>query len=482
MQNVTHLESGFNPPGGATVALPALVHADRPGALKHLHCTLGLLVGLTLTTGIGVAQTQQLDLNKPVHPAGGPPVKFAILADPHLYEKRLGTSGPAFEAYLAQDPKLLALSEAILDSAFRSILAQRVKFVIIVGDLTKDGEIQSHVLMANRLAWLEQRGVQVFVVPGNHDMNNPDARSFHGDTTRPVPSASVRSFKAIYHRFGYGQALDHAPDSLSYVAEPVRGLWLLALDSTDTAANQTLGHPRVGGRLTPATLDWALAKIQQARSRGKWVIPFMHHGVNPNFLAEPQFFGEYLVDDWPLIGATLAAANIKVIFTGHYHAQDAAWPLDANYQPIPGSLLDVATASLCGWPCAYRIATLTAGGELSIRSQRVTEISAPTGGLPFQDYAAAFLAARLPALATAQLMAAFQLSQEQAAQLAPLVVGALMAQYAGDEVTPPDVAALIATWMGSPDPLEQTLGMALYALWTDLPPADNEVNLSLATP
>lgn len=28
--------------------------------------------------------------------------------------------------------------------------------------------------------------IQVYVVPGNHDINNPDAKTFDGDTTTPT--------------------------------------------------------------------------------------------------------------------------------------------------------------------------------------------------------------------------------------------------------------------------------------------------------
>ena len=300
-----------------------------------------------------------------------PPVQFAVFSDPHLYNVRLGDTGSAFEMYLNRDPKLLRESEAILDSAISSIIQQHVRFVIIPGDLTKDGEIADHLLMAKHLARLEQHGIQVYVVPGNHDINNPDAVAFSGDITRTVPTASWQTFRAIYQGFGYGQAIDHDRNSLSYVAEPVKGLWLLAIDSTDSAQNQELGYPRVGGRLSPETLTWILAKLQQAHEKGKQVIAFMHHGVNPNSLAQPILFPEYLVDDWPSVSAQLNAAGLKVIFTGHYHSQDAAYPLDANLSPVIGGLCDIETGSLVAYPCAYRL--------VAIQSDKTLNIDQPPG-------------------------------------------------------------------------------------------------------
>jgi len=68
-------------------------------------------------------------------------------------------------------------------------------------------------------------------VPGNHDIQNAGAASYSGDATTPVPSIAPADFSTIYQDFGLGDAISRDPDSLSYVAELVPGLWLLALDS-----------------------------------------------------------------------------------------------------------------------------------------------------------------------------------------------------------------------------------------------------------
>ncbi len=412
------------------------------------------------------------------HPRPAPaPLRFAVISDPHLYDTRLGTSGAAFEDYLNQDPKLLRESEAILEAALDRVIEQKARFVIIPGDLTKDGELTSHVRMAQHLAKLERHGIQVFVVPGNHDLNNPDAVAYCGDTTRPVPNVGPRLFRAIYNRFGYGEAIDRDPNSLSYVAEPARDLWLLAIDSTDAQENEELGTPAVGGRLSPLTLDWVLDKLAEAQQRGKRVLAFMHHGVNLNFIPQDQIFTDFLVDDWASVGTVLANAGLKVIFTGHYHSTDAAYPLNATGTPVP-TLCDVETASLASYPCAFRNVTLDAENRLHIQTERITAIDADTGGVPFQTYAENFSRARLPALATQQLMALFNLPEAQAAQIAPFVADVLIAQYAGDEMPSPQTQGVLNAFLGSPEPLH-TLGLILSGMWTDLPPGDNNLVVPL---
>lgn len=458
----------------------------RSTALLLAVCVLFGAAVFTLIQSEAQAQTDVVRVPTGSAPAGpgnlspSTPARFAVISDPHLYAARLGTAGSAFEDYLNQDPKLLRESEAILESALDSVIQQGVHFVLIPGDLTKDGEVANHVLMAQHLAKLEKHGIQAFVVPGNHDINNPDAVSFRGDSTSPVPTASPALFRAIYQRFGYGQALDRDTESLSYVVEPVPGLWVLGIDSTDTAQNDELGKPRVGGKLSPGTLAWMVAKVQLAQAQGKQVIAFMHHGVVPDFAAQPAVFADYLVDDWPTVNVTLAGAGLRVIFTGHYHAQDASY-LFTETGTLVSPLCDVETSSLAAYPCAYRMVTVQAG-HLAIESQRVTAITADTGGVPFQAYAEADLRMRIPAIATAQLENDFGLTHEQATQVTPLVVEALMAGYVGDEHPDAQTQAVLEGLLNSPEPLH-TLGMLLLGLWTDLPPGspgDNTAVLPLA--
>ena len=65
--------------------------------------------------------------------------------------------------------------------------------------MTKDGELVCHQKMADYFSHLESNGAQVFVCPGNHDINNPHAVEFDGDTTYPVVSVTPEEFKNVYN-------------------------------------------------------------------------------------------------------------------------------------------------------------------------------------------------------------------------------------------------------------------------------------------
>jgi 3',5'-cyclic AMP phosphodiesterase CpdA len=457
---------------------PCAAEPSRRAENGPLRCAAGLLFTLLLTTTVASAQPCGGNRHDRGHKPPPPsPVPFAVISDPHLYDTHLGTRGAAFEAYLSQDPKLLRESEAILDAALDSIIQQHVRFVIIPGDLTKDGELVNHLLMAQHLAKLERHGIQAYVIPGNHDVNNPDAVSFHGDVTRPVATVNPHQFRAIYQRFGYNQAIARDCSSLSYVAEPTPGVWLLAIDSCKYDESKTNTHPVTSGRIRPETMTWIQDVMQQANARNKQVIAFMHHGVNQHFFGEADLFADWLLDDWATTSLQLAQTGLKVVFTGHYHSTDAAYLVDANHNPL-SPLCDVETASLAAFPCAYRIATLDSE-QLRLETQRVTAIQFNTGGVPFQQYAFNAVFAPTVEIATTRIMAMFGLPRAQAAAVAPLVAQAIIANYAGDETPSAETQALINGLISSPNEPDHTFGLILGGLWTDLPPADSNLVLPL---
>jgi len=89
----------------------------------------------------------------------------------------------------------------------------------------------------------EEAGVQVYVLPGNHDIMNPFAASFLGDKHELIDSVYPKDFADIYNNFGYLESIYRDPNSLSYVVEPVGGLWLVCIDSNYYSGNYNNGYP-----------------------------------------------------------------------------------------------------------------------------------------------------------------------------------------------------------------------------------------------
>ncbi len=403
---------------------------------------------------------------------------IAVIADPHFYDTDLGSTGEAFEAYLAQDRKMLVESEAILASAVKMIKAKRPDIVLVPGDLTKDGALTSHEKFAGYLAQLEAAGIQVLVCPGNHDINNPHAVSFSGATTTPVANVDPTQFATIYNDYGYGEALDSDPASLSYVAEPVPGLWVLSLDICKYEDNIPNGHPETGGAFRPETLAWVLDKLAEARALGKQVIAIQHHGITEHYTGQSTAFAEYVIDEWKTVSQTLANAGLKMVFTGHYHANDITETVSDEGLP---TLFDIETGSLVTYPSPVRFVSLTETGA-AIHTEYVTAIDYDTGGVPFPEYAHGFLYQGLLGIAQYTLIHQYGLDAAAASYLAPYVADAFAAHYAGDETLDGDTLGFIMTLINNSDATVQFLGQSLYALWADLSPADGNTFLDLSQP
>ena len=104
-------------------------------------------------------------------------IKIAIISDLHVMAPELLINdGTAFQDYLNCDRKMLRESAEILDTLMNDILDLKPDLVFVTGDMTKDGERVSHEMVAKQLYRLVNAGIQVLVVPGNHDINNPDAK------------------------------------------------------------------------------------------------------------------------------------------------------------------------------------------------------------------------------------------------------------------------------------------------------------------
>ncbi len=406
-------------------------------------------------------------------------MSFAVFSDPHYYDAALGTSGEAFETYLAGDRKMLRESPAILDAVLTAITADKsLDFVLIPGDLTKDGELSSHQKFAEEIRELEKHGINVYVIPGNHDVNNPHAYAYADTEDIPTDTVSPETFAEIYGDFGYDEALYQDTDSLSYIAEPAPGLWLFALDSCRYDENLTLGKPVTSGRFSETTLNWIITNLEKAQIQGKKVMAMMHHGLLEHFTGQSQANpgSEYVIENWGTVSETLAKAGLSLVFTGHFHAQDITsetWESDGKTY----TLTDVETGSLVTYPSPFRKVTRYLNDEYRIESENIREISYDTSPLSFPEYAEDYLESGLYDLAWYSLtlpadQGGYGIPAEQAQILAPMITDAFKAHYTGNENPSGEALAAISTFLDSSDPTTLILGQTLYSLWTDLEPDD----------
>lgn len=319
-----------------------------------------------------------------------PKAKIGVIADPHYtHPSLIVEKGKALDAYLSQDRKLLLESDAVLRQTVHLLLQEDVNLVLIPGDLTKDGEKMSHLGVAEILQPLREKGVKVLVIPGNHDIDNPDAVSFHGDKTRRAETVSPQEFAQIYADYGFADAVSRDEHSLSYVSEPVDGFRVICIDGCRYYDNTfaSRGHNKdfcvTHGAIKPETMMWIRTEMQVAQILGKQVVAMVHHNVVEHFDHQSLFASPYLIDNHAHVQQEFLRYGINVLFTGHFHSSDIAMVSDAD----GNSLYEIETGSIVTYPCPYRIIRM-AGNSLEIETKYIEEIDYPLPhGMDFPAFA-----------------------------------------------------------------------------------------------
>ena len=351
--------------------------------IKNLLLMILLALSLSLTSCSD-------DIGEPDNPSGevNPPSKdpnfksIIVMSDIHVMAPQLLENRcTAYENYLNQDPKLLEYSGEVLEYLVGETLQRNPDLVIIPGDLTKDGELVSHQLVVSILEKLRSAGIPVIVVPGNHDIDNPEGYYFNGDNTRPAERTSPEQFKELYADFGYNQAYATDPASLSFVCEPLQGLVLLCIDTNKYEENLYLekgdakNYNQTSGRIRPATLTWMLAEADKARAEGKQVVLVQHHNIVQHHDAQSTLQSDYIVADYENVSKQLMQHGIHMAFTGHTHLQDIAQYRTIADNAQPDSLVDVATGSTISYPNPWRTIKVNNDfTEWQINTEYVTSI------------------------------------------------------------------------------------------------------------
>lgn len=278
----------------------------------------------------------------------GEDINFFIASDPHHLSRETYDNGEAFERFLTTgDGKLLNYSGEIFDAFTMDIKNKKPDVLIVTGDLTGNGEKESHVEFAQKLKLIKKSGICVFVIPGNHDIENPWARNYIEDELIKIDSITDDEFAEIYSSYGYSDAVSRDPNSLSYLVTPAEDIWLLMLDSAIYNRNKLRDGPVMGGEISPKTIEWIKECGNLAKENNAQIIAAMHHSlidhsevINENYTIENN---EKVIEVFQNLG-------IEIVLTGHIHLQDIK-----SYKKDNKTIYDIATSCLSAHPNQYGI-------------------------------------------------------------------------------------------------------------------------------
>ena len=333
---------------------------------RLLSLLLAVVLVLTLTVPALAAEKPQ-DMN----------LRIAVMSDLHYLSPDMIADTEDFEHAFNSDRKLLKESSSVLREMLERVRADKPDILLVSGDLTKDGEQECHAALAKQLQQLQQDipGLKIYVINGNHDIRNYNAKNFNTPDGKAVPATRTHpeDFKRIYD-FVYSDptviatftpAAGNEAGSLSYVARPVEGLTIVAMDtcrySKENTSNGTDEH-ETSGAISADLEKWVIEQTAAAKARGDLVIGLEHHGLVPHFDVEPTILPMYLVNGYERIAQEYADAGMSAVFTGHMHAVDIA----AMTTKAGNTFYDIETGSALTYPCPIRFVDLrrsTVGGE-----------------------------------------------------------------------------------------------------------------------
>ena len=270
---------------------------------------------------------------------GVEPVTIAVATDLHYLSPSLTDHGAYFEQMIRNaDGKVMEYSEELTDAFIQQIVAQQPDVLILSGDLTFNGEYQSHADLSAKLKQITDAGIRVLVMPGNHDLDDPMAASFQGDSYRLVDSISADQFAELYQDFGYGDALATDPGSLSYVAELSPGLRVLMVDVNTAEAP---------GQITAETLNWVSDLPAYAAENGALVLAVRSQDMlHPTWL----FLDGFVTGLRGALVALYERYNVICNLSGHMHIQHIA--------QRQNGLTEIVTSSLAVPPDQYGVLRL----------------------------------------------------------------------------------------------------------------------------
>ena len=361
--------------------------------------------------------------------AGSHAQRIAIIADPHIQDveghpELVRTWESQARSTRLFNENYFAFRAALDDAARRGI-----RLVILPGDLTDNGQQLTCQAVTRILHGYERRyGMRFFMTTGNHDPNYPvgmpwGQKDFLGKDGRPrvIYSDSCQFFLANKPHeiltpdtvvpglrcLGYDELTDEwcdfgfkpredflhwerpvntsrYPDA-SYLAEPVEGLWLLAIDgsvhtpksgseeqgarsgdSSPTASNPIVWNGSWPGynnvmQHKPFLIDWVRDVTARAKRLGKRLVTFCHYPmVDFNRGATDivrEAWGEKAFDltrvPRPEVAQAFLDAGLRLHISGHMHLNNTA-----RFHADDASLIDVQVPSRAGCMPAYKILTI----------------------------------------------------------------------------------------------------------------------------
>lgn len=383
---------------------------------------LGLLAALLLA---GCAPREDV----PEAACAQEPVTLALATDLHYISPAIHDHGAAFQTAVENgDGKTMYYIQELMACFVDEMTSLQPDAVLLTGDLTFSGAKASHEDLVKLLAKLQEAGVQVLTIPGNHDLDSSSALSFSGEDYAPTETITGEEFGTLYASFGLQQALSRDEHSLSYVYAPRKDLRILMLDTNAGAWCS----------VSEETMEWVEKQLKNAQRAGARVIAASHQNMD---IHNPVFSWGYQIVGGDDLRALYEKYDVICNLSGHLHIQHI----------VDGAVPEVATSALSLNPNQYGL--ISFDGETFTYETKVLDVSGwavKTGSddpnlLDFAAYSRNFM---IDTARNKQLkkLEDSGMSQEDAELLADAFARLNAVYFAGDPVDPAEFEEGLALW------------------------------------
>ncbi len=302
------------------------------------------------------------------------PFDFYLVADPHFFKNSLGAKGEEYDKFMRYEQKCFAETESINRAVFEYLkAADEADTVLFAGDLSFNGEMESHLEFINLLKELKQSGKRVFVITADHDFNDhPFAFDENGDWYEPEGTPREKLFD-LYYEFGFEQAIAVDRQHLSYVAQLTDEIRLLALNN-DGASD--------GGRhFDEEHIKWIKEQTAKAREDGQMMIAMNHYPLLPG---KPIFsiINTSFQKDSATVSPMLADEGVHLVFTGHMHNQS----INKITTEAGNRLYDVCTGSIIADPSVIRHVHIKSKSTVEVKTIPAPDFEWDTKGKSCTQY------------------------------------------------------------------------------------------------
>lgn len=315
------------------------------------------------------------------------PLRVQVITDTHYYSRKVGTAGKAYQKAESKSQIVIKDSDLVIKAGFDMLCADdSTDIVLLSGDTTHNGELDSHAEFIEMLRELKKRGKRVYVITATHDFRAGGVTDgYVGDEAVNVPAVEERhELWDMYYEFGPNEAIATHPESMSYVVQLAPGYRLFALN--DDTNYKPEGQN--GSGFSDDCMQWILDQLRDAQEHDQYVIAMTHHPM----IAPSPFYAIIGKGDMQRNHETtreiFADAGLHCMLTGHTHVHDISYVVTKK-----GNVFyDVACGAMIGCPPAMRTVTFDPKNrKIDVETRIIKEVPGlDTGGKPFDEYMKGF--------------------------------------------------------------------------------------------